>query len=139
MTPSHFIENCIENCIENFIENVMVLTKCVFDVSVWLTEYSVTVGSVTLRFYCTCLYISGRPRPSQPFTPYSFTLGNVVRELHRVLLSALSVEPQQSNCTLLLKALCLLLTNTSYHQLTNSYLSQVTEVLEKMATHRGEQ
>ena len=32
--------------------NLMILTKYVFDVSVWLTEYSVTVGSVTLRFYC---------------------------------------------------------------------------------------
>ena len=30
---------------------MMILTKHVFDVSVWLTEYSVTVESVTLRFY----------------------------------------------------------------------------------------
>ena len=36
----------------HFIEILMILTKYVFDVSVWLTEYSVTVGSVTLRFYC---------------------------------------------------------------------------------------
>ena len=31
----------------------MILTKYVFYVSVWLTEYSITVGSVTMRFYCT--------------------------------------------------------------------------------------
>ena len=36
----------------HFIENFMMLTKYVLDVSVWLTEYSVTVESVTLRFYC---------------------------------------------------------------------------------------
>ena len=35
-----------------FIEILMILTKYVFYISVWLTEYSVTVGSVTLRFYC---------------------------------------------------------------------------------------
>ena len=35
---------------------LMILTKYVFDVSVWLTaEYSVIVGSVTLRFYCTLM------------------------------------------------------------------------------------
>ena len=33
-------------------------TKYIFDVSVRLTEYSVTVGSVTLRFYYTSLRLS---------------------------------------------------------------------------------
>ena len=36
----------------HFIEILMILTKYVFDVSVRLTEYSVTAESVTLRFYC---------------------------------------------------------------------------------------
>ena len=36
----------------HFIEILMILTKYVFNVGVWLPEYSVTVGSVTLRFYC---------------------------------------------------------------------------------------
>ena len=40
MTRSHFI---------NFL---MILTKYVFDLGVRLTEFSVTVESVTLRFYC---------------------------------------------------------------------------------------
>ena len=35
----------------------MILTKYVFDVSIWLTEYFVTVGSVTLRFYCMCICV----------------------------------------------------------------------------------
>ena len=37
----------------HFIEILVIFTNYIFDVSVWLTEYSVTVGSVTLRFYCT--------------------------------------------------------------------------------------
>ena len=36
----------------HFIDILMILTKYVFDVSVRLTEFSVAVGSVTLRFYC---------------------------------------------------------------------------------------
>ena len=36
----------------HFIEILMILTKYVFDVGVRLTEYSVIVESVTLRFYC---------------------------------------------------------------------------------------
>ena len=35
----------------HFIEILMILTKYVFDLSVRLTEFSVTVESVTLRFY----------------------------------------------------------------------------------------
>ena len=42
----------------HFIEILMILTKYVFDVSVWLTEYSITVGSVTLRFCCTLYNIA---------------------------------------------------------------------------------
>ena len=35
-----------------FIEILIILTKYVFDLGVRLTEFSVTVKSVTLRFYC---------------------------------------------------------------------------------------
>ena len=35
----------------HFIDILMILTKYVFDLGVWLTEFSVTVESVTLRFY----------------------------------------------------------------------------------------
>ena len=44
----------------HFIEILMILTKYLFDLNVRLTEFSVTVESVTLRFYyvyssfCTC-------------------------------------------------------------------------------------
>ena len=48
MTRSHFIE-----IYRNFIEILTLLTKYLFDLSVRLTEFSVTVESVTLRFYCT--------------------------------------------------------------------------------------
>ena len=38
----------------HFIEMLMILTKYMLcKVRVWLTEYSVTVGYVTLRFYCS--------------------------------------------------------------------------------------
>ena len=37
----------------HFIEILMILTKYVFDLGVRLTEFSVTVESVTLRFYCS--------------------------------------------------------------------------------------
>ena len=36
-----------------FKEILTVLTKYLFDLGVRLTEFSVTVESVTLRFYCT--------------------------------------------------------------------------------------
>ena len=37
----------------HFIEILMILTKIVFNLGDWLTKFSVTVESVTLRFYCT--------------------------------------------------------------------------------------
>ena len=40
----------------HFIEILMILTKYLFDLGVRLTEFSVTVESVTLRFYCTIPY-----------------------------------------------------------------------------------
>ena len=36
----------------HFIEILMILTKYLFDLGVRLTEFSVTVESVTLRLYC---------------------------------------------------------------------------------------
>ena len=36
----------------HFIESLMILPKYVFDLGVRLTEFSVTVESVTLRLYC---------------------------------------------------------------------------------------
>ena len=41
----------------HFIEILMILTKYVFDLGVRLTEFSVTVESVTLRFYCIKIII----------------------------------------------------------------------------------
>ena len=40
----------------HFIEILMILTIYVFDLGVWLTEFSVTVESVTLRFYCRWIF-----------------------------------------------------------------------------------
>ena len=41
----------------HFIEILMILTKYLFDLGVRLTEFSVTVESVTPRFYCTIFQI----------------------------------------------------------------------------------
>ena len=35
----------------------MILNKYLFNFSVRIAEQFVTVGSVTLRFYCTCMYV----------------------------------------------------------------------------------
>ena len=50
----------------HFTEIFMILTNYVFDISVWLTEYSVTVGSVTLRFYCRCMSVCLR-KPNKKY------------------------------------------------------------------------
>lgn len=44
-----------------------------------------------------------RPRPSQPFTPYSTTLGGVVREIHRSLLLTLAAETHPAALTQIVK------------------------------------
>ena len=44
----------------NFIEILMILTKYVFDVSVWLTEYSATVGSICVANVSLSLILVGR-------------------------------------------------------------------------------
>ena len=41
----------------HFIEILMILTKYVFHLGVQLTEFSVTVESETLRFYCIGFHI----------------------------------------------------------------------------------
>ena len=44
----------------NFIEMLMILTKYVFNVSVWLTEYSATVGSICVANMSFSLILVGR-------------------------------------------------------------------------------
>lgn len=94
-------------------------------------------GILHLKYSDDILSLFYRPRPTQAFTPYSITLGGVVQELHRTLLLALAAEPHHTSCTQLLKALGLLVTNTSYHQLSEGYLSRVTATLERISTHKG--
>ena len=48
----------------HFIEILMILTKYVFDLGVRLTEFSVTVESVTLRFYCSSVWYLQPLEPS---------------------------------------------------------------------------
>ena len=57
----------------HFIEILMILTKYVFDLGVRLTEFSVTVESVTLRFYCTYHIQSHKPMKTQTFNTHYTT------------------------------------------------------------------
>ena len=57
----------------HFIEILMILTTYVFDLGVRLTEFSVTVESVTLRFYCICK-VGCFLRAGHIFTIYSHSL-----------------------------------------------------------------
>ena len=69
----------------HFIEILMILTKYVFDLGVRLTEFSVTVESVTLRFYC----IYGQTRlhyPAQKIIIKKRTTKKEIVNAHALLL-----------------------------------------------------
>lgn len=76
------------------------------------------------------------PRSTQPFTPYSQTIGGVVREMHRSLLLALTAEPNNTTLTQIVKALSLLVANSPYHQLCVGYIGRVTASLGRLSNHR---
>lgn len=77
------------------------------------------------------------PRSTQPFTPYSVTIGNVVREFHRGLLLALTAEPNSTTLTQIIRCLGLLVANCPYHQLSGGYIGRVTATLGRLSSHRG--
>ncbi|XP_064392489.1 HEAT repeat-containing protein 6-like isoform X3 [Halichondria panicea] len=77
-----------------------------------------------------------RPRPSQAFTPYSVTLGNIVQELHRSLLLAMATESQHNTLTQVVHTLAQLVANCPYHQLSDGYVRRVTVAIERYSTHR---
>ena len=83
------------------------------------------------------LALDHRPRPVQPFTPYSTTLGNIVRELHRSLLLALTAESHPTTLTQLIKTVAVLVANTPYHQLTDGYVTKVLATLLCFSRHKG--
>ena len=62
----------------HFIEILMILTKYVFDLGVWLTEFPVTVESVTLRFYCSIFKEGILQQPTlAPGNSYLVPLGHL--------------------------------------------------------------
>lgn len=81
---------------------------------------------------------SSSPQPTQSFTPYSVTIGGVVRELHRGLILALTAEANSTTLTQLIKCLGLLVANSSYHQLSAGYIARVTATLGRLSSHKGE-
>ena len=58
----------------HFIEILTIHTKYLFDLGVRLTEFSVTVESVTLRFYCTKYFLRKRPTLVEVHNLNSFVL-----------------------------------------------------------------
>ena len=41
----------------HFIEILKILTKYLFEVGVQLIDFSITVASITLRFYCNAIFV----------------------------------------------------------------------------------
>ncbi|XP_019850882.1 PREDICTED: HEAT repeat-containing protein 6-like isoform X1 [Amphimedon queenslandica] len=63
--------------------------------------------------------------PTHPFISYSNKLGGVIRELHRSLLEFISKEKRATLLTQAVKCLAILVSNTSYHKLTTSYIKDI--------------
>ncbi|KAL5477104.1 hypothetical protein EMCRGX_G023849 [Ephydatia muelleri] len=73
---------------------------------------------------------------SQPYTPYSYTLGSMVRELHWCLLLAATTETNALTLTQILKCLAILVLNTPYHQLSDGYVTRILGALPPSLNHR---
>ena len=62
----------------HFIEILMILTKYVFDHGVRLTEFSVTVESITLRFYCIVSVLQWQDKVG---TVHFYTILNILLKI----------------------------------------------------------
>ena len=81
----------------HFIEILTVLIKYLFDLGVRLTEFSVTVESVTLRFYCS------RSGQVNPFYPTYFVIPfSVLQASSDIFEISCVTKPTPQNFTLYL-------------------------------------
>ncbi|XP_019863364.1 PREDICTED: HEAT repeat-containing protein 6-like, partial [Amphimedon queenslandica] len=67
--------------------------------------------------------------PTHPFISYSNKLGGVIRELHCSLLEFILKEKRATLLTQAVKCLAILVSNTSYHKLTSSYIKHILSCL----------
>jgi hypothetical protein len=80
------------------------------------------------------IYSSKNPLP---FTPFSITVGNMVRELHQALCLALTMENSIPVITQLLKSLAALVQNTPYHRLEPGLITKIVRNVRPRLRHKG--
>ncbi|KAI0231144.1 HEAT repeat-containing protein 6 [Lamellibrachia satsuma] len=71
-----------------------------------------------------------------PFTPFSVTLGHMIKEIHRCLLLALVAENSPRAITQIIKCLATLVPNVPYQRLKPGLLSKLVKQLKPFLSHR---
>ncbi|XP_069701845.1 HEAT repeat-containing protein 6 isoform X3 [Periplaneta americana] len=99
-----------------------------------LVLQSVTIMLVGSRLYLC--HAEESSKSSVSFTPFSVTVGNMVRGLHYSFCSALSTENSIPVITQLLKCLAALIQNTPYHRLDHGLLSKVVTSVSSYIGHK---
>lgn len=74
--------------------------------------------------------------PRTSYTPFSFSLATVVRELHRALSLALLVETSPQTLTQVIKCLAYLVSNAPYHRLRPGLLTPLWKQMRPYVRHR---
>ncbi|PNF19845.1 hypothetical protein B7P43_G12519 [Cryptotermes secundus] len=95
--------------------------------------------SLILMLTGSRLYLSQAEKSSKssiPFTPFSVTIGNMVRELHQSLCLALPMENSIPVITQLLKCLAALVQNTPYHRLEPGLITRVVRNVKPHLRHK---
>ncbi|KAK3910632.1 HEAT repeat-containing protein 6 [Frankliniella fusca] len=74
--------------------------------------------------------------PSGSFIPFSVSLGNMLRELHRSLAQALAAENAVLALTQLLRVVAILVQNTPYHRLQPGLLTKIVRSVRPLTVHK---
>ncbi|XP_026275692.1 HEAT repeat-containing protein 6 [Frankliniella occidentalis] len=74
--------------------------------------------------------------PSGSFIPFSVSLGNMLRELHRSLALALAAENAVLALTQLLRVVAILVQNTPYHKLQPGLLTKIVRSVRPLTVHK---
>lgn len=89
------------------------------------------------RQYMTAVDDADRPPRASSFTPFSATLGAMVRELHRGLLLAVQLEGTSAALVQLLKCMAVLVANAPYSRLRKGYITRMAETAVSLLAHKG--
>lgn len=74
--------------------------------------------------------------PTGSFIPFSVSLGNMLRELHRSLAMALAAENAVLALTQLLRVVAILVQNTPYHRLQPGLLTKLVRSVRPLTVHK---